>query len=335
MRPILLCVLLVFPGLLQAGPAAEMAGAAEALKLGLGKTQSEQLLAPFGDEQRENFRYTPRERSGLLFKELNAKQREAVIALLKTAMSEQGLLKAQQIMMLEGVLAELEKRPEFRDPEKYRVTIFGTPGDAKGWGWKFEGHHLSLNLTIVGDQVAVTPSFFGSNPAEVRQGEHQGLRVLAEEEDLARKLAKAMVDRGIEGVIYTDKPPKEILTGEERRVQPLKPVGIAALKMTQQEQAMLVELLEVYLKRYRPELAEAELRAIRASGAGIEGVFFGWAGSLKKGEAWYYRVQGPTFLMEAANSQNQANHVHAVWRKFDGDFGRDLLGEHWKQHSHE
>ncbi|MDX1679874.1 MAG: DUF3500 domain-containing protein [Akkermansiaceae bacterium] len=328
---------------LMGGPAKDMETAARALIQAVSEEQKKDLLAAMDDEQRQNFRYTPRERSGLLFKELDEDQREAVFGLLKSAMSKEGLLKSKQIMMLEGVLAKLENRFDFRDPEKYWVAIFGTPGDAKGWGWKFEGHHLSLNFAIVGDQVALTPSFFGSNPAHVREGEHEGLQVLEREELAARDLA-LRVDARLrreaapeklsqqEGVIYTDRPPAEILTREKRKVGPLKPVGLSAAKMTKGEQAMLVELLKVYLERYRPELAKGELAAIEKKG--IEKLHFGWAGSTLPGEAWYYRVQGPTFLMEAANSQNDANHVHAVWRKFDGDFGRDLLGEHFRDHQH-
>ena len=331
MRLILLLGLL-FPACLFAGPADEMKAAVESLVKGINEEQKKALLSPLGHEERENFRYTPRDRFGLFYKELNPKQREAVFSLLKTAMSKKGLLKSEQIMMLEGVLAKLENRPEFRDPEKYWVAVFGTPGDAKGWGWKFEGHHLSLNFTIVGDKVALTPSFFGSNPGEVRQGPHKGLRVLADEEDVARDLTLALIKAGKKDVLYTDKPPKEILTKEKTKADPLKAEGLSASKMSEAEKAKLVELLEVYLKRYRSELVEVEMKAIRE--AGIDSLTFGWAGSLKKGEAWYYKVQGKSFLMEAANSQNNANHVHAVWRKFDGDFGRDLLGDHFKKHDH-
>jgi len=331
---LLLCAL--FPLCLTAGPADDMKAAAEALIKGSSEEQKKVLLAPMNAEERENFRYTPRDRAGLLYKSLEAKQREAVMALLKTAMSEKGLLKAQQIMMLEGVLAKMENRPEFRDPEKYWVAIFGTPGDAKGWAWKFEGHHLSLTFTIVGDKVALTPSFFGSNPAEVREGEHKGLRVLADEEDVARKLAMALLERGVKEVLYTDKPPEEILTKEERKAEALKPVGVSVVDMNLEEQLLFIKLLDVYFKRYKDELVAGELEAITGTANKPQQgeVRFGWAGSLKQGEPWYYRVQGPTFLMEACNFQNGANHVHAVWRKFDGDFGRDLLGEHAKEHSH-
>ena len=287
--PILLCLSLL-PVSLHAGPAEEMKAAVEALTKGINDEQKKALMSPMKHEERENFRYTPRDRHGLFFKELDAKQREAVFTLLKTAMSEKGLLKSKQIMMLEGVLAKLENRPEFRDPEKYWVAVFGTPGDPKGWSWRFEGHHLSLNFTVVGDKVALTPSFFGSNPGEVREGEHKGLRVLFDEEHVARKLTLSLLQTGKKEVLFSEKPPKEILTKEERKADPLKPEGLSAANMSEAHQKLLVELLEVYLERYRPELVEVEMKAIRE--AGIENLTFGWAGSLKMGEAWYYKVQG-------------------------------------------
>ncbi len=333
---LLLLLGLLWPACLFASPADEMKAAVEALIAGINDEQKKALLSPMKHEERENFRYTPRDRHGLFYKDLDAKQREAVFSLLKTAMSEKGLLKSKQIMMLEGVLAKLENRPEFRDPEKYWVAIFGTPGDAKGWAWRFEGHHLSLNFTVVGDKVALTPSFFGSNPGEVREGEHKGLRVLDDEEEVARQLAKVLLMKGRKQVRFTDKSPKEILTGEAsdalrpKSGKRIQPVGMSVADMDKDERIQLISLLQVYLERYRPELAQVELKAIIDDG--IDKLHFGWAGSLEKGEAWYYRVQGPTFLMEACNFQNNANHVHAVWRKFDGDFGRDILGDHFKKH---
>lgn len=316
--------------------AAAMKVAAETLIKVVNEEQKKHLLSPMKHEERENFRYTPRDRHGLFFKELDEKQRETVFALLKTAMSEKGLLKSKQVMMLEGVLAKIENRPEFRDPEKYWVAIFGTPGDPKGWAWRFEGHHLSLNFTIVGDEVSLTPSFFGSNPGEVRDGEHKGLRVLADEEDVARELALALIKADKKEVIFTKDPPKEILTKEKSKADPLKPVGVRVIDMNRAQRRLFIKLLDVYFKRYNDELTAKALNEITRLEVEADdgGIHFGWAGSLKKGEAWYYRLQGKTFVMEAANSQNDANHVHAVWRKFDGDFGRDILGDHFKKHDH-
>lgn len=334
MKNLLGCGLIVFSALAaEAGSVAtDMAAAANALLKVLNDSQKQQLMLAFDDVAREDFRYTPRDRKGLMVKGLEKHQLEAVNGLLRSALSEKGMLKAQQIRLLEGVLAEMEQRPDYRDPDKYWVSIFGTPGDPKVWAWRFEGHHLSLNYTLKGEQVAVTPSFFGANPAEVRVGLLSGTRVLAAEEDLARALAVQLLAAGHSKVVFSDQPPAEILSCEESRVKPLAELGISAASMNEDQRGALIQLIRVYLDRHRSEVAEADWKAIED--AGIAKIHFGWAGGTKRGDAWYYRIQGPTFLMEAANSQNQANHTHATWRKFDGDFGRDLLGEHYRDHAH-
>lgn len=331
----LLCLLLLALPLANAAPTAatRMEQAARTLIASLEPAQKQLACQPFAAEAREDYRYTPRERGGVCWKQLGQAQRQNVIGLLKAALSDRGLEKVRGIMELEAVLAELEKRPEFRDPEKYYVTIFGVPGDAAGWGWKFEGHHVSLNYTLTAQGVvSLTPSFLGANPAEVRQGPKQGLRMLAGEEDLARALAILLRDGGHPEVLFSAKAPEEILTREESRVKPLAEVGVAAAAMNAEQRAALLKLIGEYLQRHRSDLADADLAAIEK--AGVDKIRFGWAGSLERGQAWYYRIQGPTFLMEAANSQNQANHTHAVWRDFEGDFGRDVLGEHYKEHAH-
>ena len=309
-------------------PAAASKVAADKFLASLDPAQKSKAALPFTSEERENFRYTPRERAGLPLKEMAAPQREAAMALLDSAMSEKGKLKATQIMSLEGILAEIENNPLKRDPTKYYVAIFGTPGDPKGWGWRFEGHHLSVNLTFVaGKGIAVTPSFMGSNPGEVRQGAEKGLRVLAAEEDLARALATTLLAAGKTGVIFSEKAPAEILSFENRKATALDPGGVLSSDLTGTQRSALLTLLSEYTGRYRPEIAATDMAKIKA--AGLEKIRFGWAGGTQPGDAYYYRIQGPTFLMEAANTQNNANHVHATWRDFTGDFGRDLLGEHF------
>jgi Protein of unknown function (DUF3500) len=294
----------------------------------LDSSQKSKALLPITHEERENFRYTPRERAGLPLKEMNALQRAAALKLLDSALSEKGKLKATQIMSLESVLAELEKDPVKRDSDKYFVAIFGTPGDPKGWSWRFEGHHLSVNITLVeGKGISVTPSFFGANPAVVREGVRKDLRVLAAEEDLARGLVTTLVAEGKSSVIFSEKPPAEILSFENRKATALEPVGVLASDLTPIQRTALMTLLAEYTGRYRSEIAATDMAKITS--AGIENLRFGWAGGLKIGEAYYYRIQGPTFLMEAANVQSNANHIHATWRNFSGDFGRDLLGEHF------
>ncbi len=224
----LLCAILIQPLVAkELPPEVTSATAASAFLDLLDADQKTKAALPFTGDERENFRYTPRERAGLPLKEMNEAQRTAAMKLLDTALSEKGKLKITQIMMLESVLAEMEKDPVKRDSEKYHVSIFGTPGNPKGWAWRYEGHHLSVNITLVeGKDISVTPSFLGSNPGEVRQGKHKGLRVLAEEEDIARALVSTLLAAGKTTTIFSDKPPGEILSGEKRAVTALDPVGI-------------------------------------------------------------------------------------------------------------
>lgn len=286
----------------------------------------------FDSEERENWHFVPMKRAGLALKDMTEAQKNAAVALANTVLSEKGALKASQIIALEAVLAALENDPEKRDPEKYYVLVFGQPGDPHGWGFRFEGHHLSLNITMMEDEISVTPSFMGTNPAEVREGEMKGTRPLAAEEDLARALAKDLQDAG-KAVVFTAKPPHDVITGQDRQAKVPELVGIAASDMTEAQRGALLQLIETYAHNYRREIAEAELADIRE--AGLDQIHFGWAGSLEKGKGYYYRIQGPTFLMEAANTQNDANHMHASWRDFEGDFGRDFLKDHYEAHGHD
>jgi hypothetical protein len=332
MKTPLLALLLSLPVMAEDLPSiAAMKTAADAFLGSLDDAKRGQAVFPFEGDARENFKFTPQTRTGLPFKDMTEAQRAAAGKLLDAALSEKGKLKATQIMTLEGVLREIEKKPDYRDPEKYYVSIFGKPGDEKGWGWKFEGHHVALNYTIVGGQeFSVTPSFFGANPGEVREGEHKGLRVLKAEDEVAHALVNVLLEGGKKDVIFSDKAPAEILTAENRKATALDPVGVAVADMSEAQKKALLELLSVYTDRHRKDIAEADMKKIEK--AGLDKVRFGWAGGTKPGEAWYYRIQGPTFRMEAANTQNNANHVHATWRSFDGDFGRDILAEHYQQH---
>lgn len=311
---------------------AAMQSAATAFLGSLDAAKRDQAVFPFAADARENFRFTPQVRSGLPLKEMDEAQRAAAMKLVDAALSDKGHLKATQIITLEGVLADLEKNPGYRDAGKYYLSLFGTPGDAAGWGWKFEGHHLSLNYTLIGDnQVAVTPSFFGANPAEVRSGPRQGLRVLKAEDELAHALLGALIETGKKEVIFSAMAPAEILTAENRQATALEPVGVLASDMSGAQRTVLLDIIAEYTGRHRKDLADADLRKIAT--AGIAKIRFGWAGGTNPGEAWYYRIQGPTFLMEAANTQNNANHIHTTWRDFTDDFGRDILAGHYQQHA--
>jgi hypothetical protein len=221
-----------------------------------------------------------------------------------------------------------------RNPIKYFVSIYGTPDPKGTWGWRFEGHHMSLVFTIVdGKAISTSPMFMGTNPAEVREGPRKGVRVLGRDEDLARQLVKSLNAEQSATAIFDKTAPKEVITatapgfdGPPPKVSPLTPEGIASAKLSKDQQKQLRGLVEEFAKRIRPDLAKADLAKIEK--AGWDKVHFAWAGGTERGQGHYYRVQGPTFLIEYDNTQNEANHVHSVWRDFNGDFGDDILAKH-------
>lgn len=315
-------------------PAAEMANAAHALLASLDDAQRQTVSFPWQDDERMNWHFIPRERRGLPWKDMKPAQRLLASALLGSALSQRGFVKATTIMSLEQILLELEQgRGPKRDPENYFWSIFGTPAADGTWGWRVEGHHLSLNFTLVAGQiVASTPSFLGTNPAEVRDGPRAGLRVLAAEEDLGRELLQSLSPEQRSLAIVSDKAPADILTAAERKASPLQPSGLLAAKMSPPQREILRRLIEEYVRRVRAEVADADLARIKD--AGPEKIGFAWAGPNQPGQGHYYRVQGPTFLLEFDNTQNNANHVHAVWRDFQGDFGEDALARHYRETPH-
>lgn len=311
-------------------PAPGMRAAAQNLLAALPQALQAQARHPFDDPGRFDWHYTPRSRGGVSFKDLDAEQSEAVHALLKTALSVPGYRKVVNIIELEIVLRELATFGFWRDPEKYHLTIYGEPDARKSWGWRFEGHHLSLNFTLAGDKrVAESPSFLGANPAEVHSGPRKGLRVLADEEDLARALLASLGNAQRRAAVFSDRTYGDIVTRADERVEPLDLVGIPASRLTEAQRERLLKLIEVYARAFEPDLARARLARVRLGG--IDAIRFGWAGSTERGRPHYYRIQGPHFLIEYDASQNDGNHIHTVWRDFKGDFGRDLLREHYSR----
>lgn len=312
----------------------EMREAATRFLAALDPAQKERATFEFKNEERYNWHFIPRERKGLPFKEMLPFQRPLGMALVNSALSHRAQLKAAGIMSLEQILLELEqgKGPK-RDPEMYFISIFGAPSANQTWGWRIEGHHLAMNFTIAhGTQFAGTPSFLGSNPAKVKQGPRADLRVLGNEEDLGRKLLLALTPTQQKTTIYTNTAPADIFTSATRKVTALQPIGILAADLTTAQKELLKGLVREYVERLRPELAAPALQKIDKAGWGK--LRFAWAGGSQPGEAHYYRVQGPTFILEYDNIQNNNNHVHATWRDFDGDFGDDLLARHYQHSSH-
>jgi hypothetical protein len=313
----------------------EMAAAANKFLDSLTPQQRASAAFEFKSDERSNWFFIPKVRQGLTIKKMTPEQRKLAHALLRTGLSASGYEKATNIMSLEPVLKELEGAggTMVRDQELYYFSIFGKPEAAGTWGWRVEGHHVSANFTIVkGELFAGTPSFFGTNPAEVRQGPRKGLRVLAEDEDLGRALVKSLSEEQRKIVIFEATAPKEVITSNKPKVMPLEIVGLPGSKLTKEQSAQLKSLVKAYVNRLRGDVAETDWKKIEK--AGWEKVYFAWAGGIEKGDPHYYRVQGPTFLIEYDNTQNNANHIHAVWRDFNDDFGEDLLRKHYAEVPH-
>jgi Protein of unknown function (DUF3500) len=316
-----------------------MASAASAFVSSLSADQRLKAMFPFQSNERLHWNFIPSEmfpRNGLLMKDMNENQRKLVHNLLKSALSQRGYMTASEIMELESTLGDLERREResgraaesmVRDPLKYYVSIFGTPSTKDTWGWRVEGHHVSLHFTVVnGNLVASSPTFFGSNPAEVREGPKKGLRILGDQEDTARDLLMSLNESQRAKAIIQKVALNDIVTTNKLDISPLSPVGITASEMTQQQRDMLMKVVNVYISKMADDIAAD--RTAKVQKAGIEKIAFAWAGEIERGKKHYYRVQGPTFLIEHDNTQNDGNHVHSVWRDFNGDFGRDLLREH-------
>jgi hypothetical protein len=311
----------------------EMVQAANAFLASLEPDQRSKALFAFEDTERLNWHFIPRPRRGLPFKEMSTRQQELARDILRAGLSQRGYLTASTIIELESVLREMGQNPLIRDPELYFFSIFGTPSHTKPWGFRAEGHHLSLNFTLVENAlIATAPAFFGADPAEVRSGSRRGLRPLADEEDIGRELVLSLDEGQLAEALIANATPRDIVTGNAAQVEPLSPVGIRVTELRPDQAAILVRLLEVYLGRMAEPLAEQRRTALEQTD--FDKVAFAWAGSTRPGRAHYYRIQGPTFLVEYDNTQNNANHIHTVWRDFDGDFGRDLLREHYQNAPH-
>jgi hypothetical protein len=309
-----------------------MAETANRFLASLTAEQRAKATFKFEEDERQNWHFVPIERKGLPLREMTAAQKHLATALLSAGLSQQGYLKAETIMSLEDVLKAIEHGtgPE-RDPEKYFVSIFGEPSATGTWGYRVEGHHLSQNYTVVSGRVVGAPSFFGSNPAEVRDGPRKGLRTLGAEEDLGRAVIKSLDPEQRKTAIVDAQAYKDILTFDSRQAA-LKgqPSGLQASKMNAKQFDLLMALLEEYAQNMPEQLAQAREEQIKKAGKDI---YFAWAGGIEKGDPHYYRVQTASFLIEYDDTQNNANHIHSVWRDFNGDFGVDLLKQHY-QSSH-
>ncbi|MGE0863759.1 MAG: DUF3500 domain-containing protein [Vicinamibacterales bacterium] len=314
--------------------AAAMARAAGQFLSSLTPEQRTKAAFAFNSDDRLRWHFIPNEmfpRQGLMIKNMTEPQRRLAHGLLRTGLSARGYDKVTGIMQLEDVLKVMEAGGRFaRNKEEYLFSVFGTPGPKGPWGWRVEGHHISVRFTIndgsVTNHVASSPMFLGSNPAEVREGDRKGTRVLGEEEDAARTLVQALSPEQARAAVISATAPADILTMNKNDISPLPEEGILYAALQPGQQQLLVRIIEVYTSTMEADVA-AERMAV-AGRAGLDKLRFVWAGSTEKGQKHYYRIQGPTFLIEFDNTQNNGNHVHSVWRDFNGDFGRDLLRDH-------
>ena len=309
--------------------------ASDFLKM-LDESQAAKARYPFEDDERFDWHFVPRERNGISFNDLNEKQRQAALSLLKTCLSEQGYQKANNIMALENVLREVENRTaddKYRDPLNYSLTIFGNPDEKNIWGWRLEGHHISINFSASnGEIVSATPTFWGSNPAIVRTGRYTGRQILKQETDLGFTLVNSLNPNQMKTAVVSVKAPSEIITGNQRKAGLQDPKGIGYADMNDQQKRLFMQLLNVYVKNYQLGFSKRLMDKIEK--AGIENLSFAWAGSLQPGAGHYYRIQGPMLLIEYDNTQNNANHVHTAVRDLTNDFAEDILREHYeKEHN--
>lgn len=311
------------------------AGKAEAFIRLLDSAQRSKALYPFDNGERYRFHFVPQDdRKGISFNELNEAQEKAVLDLLKTCLAKETVKKVTDIMQLENILKELEQRkPEDhrRDPRKYFVTIFGIPAANTIWGWRFEGHHVSFHFSADKNQlVSGTPGFLGTNPALVLSGPQKGKEVLKEETDKGFALVQALSPDELKFAVRDTMVPAEIITAADRQAKIEHPTGIRYNELSPGNQQKMLQLIQLYINRYTKLFAQTMLKEIQD--AGLDNLWFTWAGGKTHvfGQPYYYRIQGPTIIIEYDNSQNNANHIHTVVRDLKMDFGGDLLLEHYR-----
>jgi hypothetical protein len=299
----------------------------------LGFDKGKNLALELGDNARYDWAYWPTERVGVPLDLMTAEQRRLTHQLLTSLLSARGYLKVVQIMQLEQILGMLDTAGLPRGVGHYEVVLFGKPSATESWSWRFEGHHVSLNVVVAPAGVSVTPSFFGSNPAEVRSGPLTGFRVLGAEEDLARELVTSLSVEQRARAVVSAEAPRDIFTGNINKPEDqweawrdtLQVAGIPVAALNEVQQHWVRRILDEVVGVYRPELSAEFL-----SGIDQRTLSFAWMGATERGAPHYFRLQGPDFVFEYDNVQDNGNHVHSVWRDKSQDFGMSLLGEHYR-----
>jgi hypothetical protein len=298
--------------------------------------QKAKVIYSMDDPKKEDWHFFPStmfEREGIPIKEMNPSQRELVHSVLKSFLSKSGYEKTLEIMELENVLRSFGQDSVMRDSEKYFISFYGNPMTDDLWSMSFEGHHISLNFTISGDEIVASPRFLGANPAMIPEGPRKGDRTLEDEEDLGFDLINSMDSQQQQKAIFQEESFKDIVSLNLPEISPMKPVGIRYSELNPDQQKQLMRLIDEYLSNMPSKIADTRREKVMSED--LSDLYFGWVGAKSLGVAHYYRIQAKTFLIEFDNSQNNANHIHTVWRDFEGDFGRDLIREHYaKSHTH-
>ena len=316
----------------------DMAKKASVFLQTLSENQRAKIQFGFNEEERYNWHYIPKSRKGLTLNEMTGQQIKDAFALLRTVLSDTGFNKANSIIQLEIVLREVESRSSndtYRDPGNYFFSIFGNPAADAIWGWRLEGHHLSFNFSSEDNRlVSGTPSFLGSNPAVVLSGSEKGKYILKDEADLGFALLHSLNKEQKDKAIISNEAPGDILTAASRNAIIKEPKGILYNELESPQQKIFMQLLIIYIHRYTRSFAEVMMKEIEE--AGLNNLRFAWAGDQQPGvgHPHYYRIQGPTIIIEYDNTQNNANHIHTVIRDLKNDFGGDELLKHYKNDQH-
>jgi len=296
----------------------------------LDESQRGKALIAFDAPNRLDWHYIPRSRQGLAFAEMTRPQADSAQALIASVLSERGLKAIENVQLCESVLRG--QQGSFRDPARYYLAVFGTPGRFP-WGWRLEGHHLSINVALPAmGHIAVTPFFVGAHPATIPNGPSQGLRPLGQQEDLARQLMASLSDQQRKTAIIADRAFGDIVAGPGREGDLGQPRGLELEALASGGRRLVEELIDRFVERLAPDLAAQQKKRVLEQE--LDRFRFAWAGALAPGEGHYFRVHGPATLIEHDNTQNSANHVHSVWRDLSTDFGKDALAEHYRQDKH-
>ncbi len=327
-----------------AGENTDVVGAATRFFNSLSAMQKAVAVTPFEAEHRFHWHYFPdsmveaaygHARMGVSYKYLNEEQDKLAEDLLRSGLSAQGLAKAKGVMKLEDLLRIIENDTSGnRDWEAYYFAIFGKPSATGAWGWRFEGHHLSLNFTVKnGKLVSASPAFYGANPDTVLKGPDKGMRVLAREDELARELVASLTAKQLDRAVLQEVAYPDILTFVDRRARlENEPSGLPASALGASSFGLLRSLVAEYAGNGSAAVKDQRMKSFDA--ASREKILFAWTGSTEPRKGVYYRVQTPDFLIEYDNTQNQGNHSHSVWRDWEGDFGLDVLAAHHRSNDH-